>query len=279
MARELLITATRLRSLLTSNAHLIIDCRFDLKDTQAGFAAYLESHIPGAVYAHLDNDLSSHVTDSSGRHPLPDADEFAAFLARIGWVPGTSIVAYDDADGSIAARLWWLMKYFGHDCGVLLDGGFKAWCEAGFELESGPSESTGSSAELLVADNRLVLTTAEVVDGLARREILLVDARARERFAGEIEPIDTLAGHIPDAVNYPFTLNLGPDGTFKPVAEIYAGLQAIRGQNQVQMCGSGVSACSNIFAAELAGLEPAKLYVGSWSEWIRDPSRPIAVFN
>jgi len=206
---------------------------------------------------------------------LPDAESFAAFLARIGWVPGTTIVAYDDADGSIAARLWWLMKYFGHDCGVLLDGGYKAWCEAGLEFESGPVELRNSSAEQLVGDKGLVLTTTEVVDGLARREILLVDARATQRFAGEIEPIDTIAGHIPGAVNYPYTLNFKPDSSFKPVAEIRESLKAIGGRNQVHMCGSGVSACSNIFAAELAGLEPSKLYVGSWSEWIRDSSRPI----
>ena len=276
MARKILISATELHPLLTRNAPVVVDCRFDLKDTEAGFAAYLDAHIPGAVYAHLDDDLSSLVTDTSGRHPLPGAEAFAAFLARIGWAPGTSMVAYDGADGSIATRLWWLMKYFGQDCCVLLDGGFKAWCEAGLELESGPAEPVESSAEHLVGDHRLVRTTAEVVDDLAGREILLVDARSAERFAGEIEPIDTVAGHVPGAVNYPFTLNLEPDGTFKPVAEIRTGLQAIGGQTQVHMCGSGVSACANLFAAELAGMEPPKLYVGSWSEWIRDPSRPIA---
>ena len=275
MARKILISALQLHSLLPGNVCVVVDCRFSLKDTQAGFTAYLDAHIPGAVYAHLDDDLSSPVTDSSGRHPLPDAEAFAAFLARIGWVPGTTIVAYDDADGSIAARLWWLMKYFGHDCSVLLDGGYKAWSEAGLELESGSAEPGNSSAEHLVGDSGLVLTTIEVADGLARHEILLVDARAPQRFAGEIEPIDTIAGHIPGAVNYPFTLNLEPDGSFKPVAGICESLKAIGGRNQVHMCGSGVSACANIFAAELAGLESSKLYVGSWSEWIRDPSRPI----
>lgn len=277
MARKILVSPTELHSVLTSNTHVIVDCRFDLKDTQAGYAAYIESHIPGAVYAHLDNDLSSHVTASSGRHPLPDAEAFAAFLARIGWIPGLTIVAYDDADGSIAARLWWLMKYFGHDCGAILNGGFKAWCEAGLELESGSVEIECSTAELLVGDPGLVLTTSEVVSGLERREILLVDARAPERFAGKVEPIDAVAGHVPGAVNYPFMLNIGPDGAFKQIAEIRSGLQTIKGKNQVHMCGSGVTACSNIFAAELAGLEPAKLYVGSWSEWIKDPLRPVCV--
>lgn len=279
MTRQILFSPSGLRSIQKISGCVTFDCRFDLKDPQAGFNAYLEAHVPGAVYAHLDDDLSSVVTGKSGRHPLPDADLFASFLARSGWHPGKLLVAYDYADGSIAARLWWLMKYFGHDCGALLDGGINAWNEAGFELESGQADGTGSTAVSLNVNNELVLSTAKIIESLRANEIVLLDARAAERFAGEIEPIDTVAGHIPGAVSYPFTLNLTANGAFQPVGKIREGFQKLAishaGHDLVHMCGSGVTACSNIFAAELAGLEGSKLYVGSWSEWIRDSSRPI----
>ena len=279
MARQILFSPSELHSMQKSSGCVTFDCRFDLKDTQAGFNAYLESHIPGAVYAHLDDDLSSAITSTSGRHPLPGAEQFASFLARSGWCPGKLLVAYDDADGSIAARLWWLMRYFGDDCGALLNGGISAWREAGFELESGHADSSGVPAVSLSAEEELVLSTSEVLEGLAKNEIVLLDARAAERFTGKIEPIDSVAGHIPAAVNYPFALNLAANGTFRPVKEFREAFQKLdpshTGQDLVHMCGSGVTACSNIFAAELAGVERSKLYVGSWSEWIRDPSRPV----
>lgn len=279
MTRQILLSPSDLHLFQEQDECVTFDCRFDLKDTQAGFDSYLESHIPGAVYAHLDDDLSGVVSATSGRHPLPDAASFASFLARSGWCPGKLAVAYDNAGGSIAARLWWLMKYFGHDCGALLDGGFNAWGEAGFDLESGQVKVVEQPAVKLHADRDLVLSTADIIENLGRGEIVLVDARASERFAGEIEPIDSVAGHIPGSVNYPCMLNISANGTFHPVEELRKGLQKLAGgrdaQDLVHMCGSGVTACSNIFAAELAGLKGAKLYVGSWSEWIRDPSRPL----
>lgn len=262
---------------------VIVDCRFVLDSPGEGYEDYLESHIPGAVYAHLDRDLSGPVSKSSGRHPLPDADKFATFLGRSGWQPGAKLVAYDDAGGAIAARLWWLMRYFGHDCAALLDGGIPAWWAAGYELESGPSlTSSLPVAGFRVCDD-LMMSTSEIVEGLHRGRIVVADARARERFTGEVEPIDPVAGHIPGSVNYPYNMNLVPNGMFKTVEEVRNGLLTLTGghkpQDMVHMCGSGVTACHNIFAAELAGLKGSKLYVGSWSEWIRDPSRPVAPAN
>ena len=277
---RLLISPRDLHAAAGNKAFLIFDCRFALSDPGSGYRDYLQAHIPGAVYAHLDNDLSGPVTDTSGRHPLPKAAEFAAFLARSGWRPGVVPVAYDQADGSIAARLWWLMKYFGHDCAVLLDGGFKAWQAAGYELESGQPAITGATPVSLQANHELVRSTADILAGLDGGGAVLADVRAGERFRGEAEPIDAVAGHIPGAVNYPYQLNVLADGRFKSAAQIRDGLDKLtqRGHSGdlVYMCGSGVTACHAIFAAEMAGLKGSGLYAGSWSEWIRDPSRPVA---
>jgi thiosulfate/3-mercaptopyruvate sulfurtransferase len=279
MKRQILFSPPDLRSVQKDPGCITVDCRFDLKDTGAGFEKFLESHIPGAVYAHLDDDLSSAVTSTSGRHPLPDPDSFAAFLARLGWSPGKLLVVYDDGNGSIATRLWWLMKYFGHDCAALLEGGMAAWRQAGFAVESGRTDMTEASAVSLKANEDLLYTTLDLVEGLENGSTVLVDARAARRFRGEVEPIDPVAGHIPGALNYPLTTNLSRDGRFKPVEDLRSGFQKLVGEvtdrDLVHMCGSGVTACLNLFAAELAGLKGSKLYVGSWSEWIRDPSRPV----
>jgi len=283
MSQQILISAQELHEAQKDKALIIADCRFDLGDPGSGYRDFLQAHIPGAVYAHLDDDLSSPVTNSSGRHPLPDADRFAVFLAQSGWQPGTRLVAYDNAGGSIAARLWWLMKYFGHDGAALLDGGFPAWQSAGYALESGSVEPVRkvpvNFSANFSARNDLVVSTAEVLESLGEHDMGLTDVRASERFQGEIEPIDSVAGHIPGSVNFPFQLNLSPNGGFRPVQEIREGLLTLSGEqpakDRVYMCGSGVTACHTIFAAELAGLSDSKLYAGSWSEWIRDPSRPV----
>jgi len=279
MAGNILVSAQDLRRIQKESNCLVVDCRFALNKPEAGYQAYLKGHIPGAVYAHLDDDLSSPVTRSSGRHPLPEAEKFALFLGRSGWEPGKSLIVYDDASGAIASRLWWLMKYFGHNCAALLNGGIQAWQAAGFQLESGKiSVPARPAANLQVCDG-LVIATPEIVSGLDKKEIVLVDARAQKRFEGKVEPIDAVAGHIPGALNYPCDRNLSEDGLFKTTDEVRSGLLKLTGdpaaQNLVHMCGSGVTACQNIFAAELAGLNDSKLYVGSWSQWIRDPSRPV----
>jgi len=279
MAKPILLSVRELRAVLETTECVIIDCRFVLEEPGAGFEDYLDSHIPGAVYAHLDNNLSGPLTDTGGRHPLPDAHQFAVVLGNSGWKPGKLLVAYDDAGGAVAARLWWLMRYFGHDGAALLDGGIPAWWAAGYELESGRSSATSLPVTDFEICDDLAISTLEIIKAMDRHAIVLADARARERFTGEIEPIDSVAGHIPGSVNYPYNINLAPNGTFKTVEDIRNGHLALAGNHQAQdivhMCGSGVTACHNIFAAELAGLPGSRLYVGSWSEWIQDPSRLI----
>jgi len=279
MTAKILFSVQELHSLQIDGDCLIVDCRFVLADPDAGYKAYLESHIPGAVYAHLDDDLSGPVTNDSGRHPLPFAGGFAEFLGRIGWQPGMTLVVYDNVGGAIAARLWWLMKYFGHDGSAMLDGGISAWQAAAYELESGAINVKPMPVVDFTVREDLVVSTSELVSKLEDDQIVLADARDRERFAGEVEPIDRVAGHIPGSVNYPYSLNLTSSGEFRAVDDIRQGLCALtenqRSRDLVHMCGSGVTACHNIFAAELAGIKESKLYVGSWSEWIRDASRPI----
>ncbi len=280
MTRKLLISAKSLRDLLQDENCIIFDCRFNLLEPDAGFASYLQAHIPGAVYAHLDRDLAGQLSGQSGRHPLPDVDNFAGFLGRSGWCPGKLLVAYDDVGGAIAARLWWLLKYFGQKRAALLDGGVPAWRAAGFATECGETHTQSRTPANLNARNELVTSTVELIEGLGRRNITLVDARARARFAGETEPIDSVAGHIPGAVNYPFSLNLDAADKFRTPEEIRSGLANLDADREtagrVHMCGSGVTACHNLFATGLAGLPDAQLYVGSWSEWIQDPFRPVS---
>ncbi len=280
MTKNILFSAQELHTAQQNKECIVVDCRFVLDDRDAGYEDYLESHIPGAVYAHLDDDLAGPLSRSNGRHPLPDADKFALFLSRSGWQPGLRLVAYDDAGGAIAARLWWLMKYFGHDCAALLDGGIPAWWTAGYGLESGRASAVSRPVTNFKACNDLVMSTSEIIERLGGNGIVLADARVTDRFKGKIEPIDAVAGHIPGSVNYPYSINLCQDGRFKTVEDVRNGLLNLltgrEAKDLVQMCGSGVTACHNIFAAELAGLKGSKLYVGSWSEWIKDPSRPVA---
>jgi thiosulfate/3-mercaptopyruvate sulfurtransferase len=279
MSHHMLLSARELHSLQKDSKCVVVDCRFSLDDTSAGQRQFLQAHIPGSVYAHLDDDLSSPITANSGRHPLPTAAQFASFLGRSGWQPGMEMVVYDDAGGAIAARLWWLMKYFGHDVASMLDGGISAWQAAGYGLESGVSDVSAKPPVSLAASNELVISAKEIADSLVSNGIVLVDARARERFTGEVEPLDSVAGHIPGSVNYPYSLNLDENGNFATPDLIREGmLPFISGQgvaDLVHMCGSGVTACHNILAAEMAGLSGSRLYAGSWSEWIRDEKRPV----
>jgi thiosulfate/3-mercaptopyruvate sulfurtransferase len=279
MMQKILYSPQELQAQLGRRATVVVDCRFDLGDTGAGYRDYLEAHIPGAFYAHLDDDLSSPITVNSGRHPLPNEDNFAALLSRIGWQPGARLVAYDNAGGSIAARLWWLMKYFGHDCAGLLDGGIAAWQAAGYELEGGRVTTNRKSPVALNAKSEMVTSTDQIFANQESNDMILVDVRSSERFSGQIEPIDPVAGHVPGALNYPLQLSLSHEGRFKPAQQIRGSLLGLLkghpAKEVVFMCGSGVTACHTVFAAQLAGLKRSKLYAGSWSEWIRDPARPV----
>jgi thiosulfate/3-mercaptopyruvate sulfurtransferase len=254
----------------------VFDCRFDLAKPEAGRAAYAEGHIPGARFADLEADLSGPVTPASGRHPLPDPDQLAARLGAWGVDRMVQVVVYDADIGAYAARLWWLLRWLGHDAVALLDGGLRAWTEAGGALTTALPERAPRRFTAEV-DSRLEVPIAALRAG---GQGPLIDARTAERFRGEAEPIDPVAGRIPGAVNLPLAGNLDPRGRFLPAAELRARYAATLGaaapEGAIHYCGSGVSACHNVLAMEHAGLHGSRLYVGSWSEWIRDPSRPVA---
>jgi thiosulfate/3-mercaptopyruvate sulfurtransferase len=279
MVFKTLIDVGSLQELLGKPQLAVIDCRFDLMNPNAGRQAYMAGHIQGARYADLNRDLSAPIGPDTGRHPLPAPDAFATRLGSLGIGNQTQVVAYDDANGSLAARLWWMLRWVGHDAAAVLDGGLKAWISSGGALESG-EPNPGAEHFTPQVDSHAALSTAELERSLRDPKLILVDARAAERYAGQVEPIDAAAGHIPGAVNHPFTGNLDADARFLPAAELkrrwqerLAGKDA---KNLVAMCGSGVTACHNLLSLEVAGLPGAKLYAGSWSEWIRDPRRPIA---
>jgi thiosulfate/3-mercaptopyruvate sulfurtransferase len=275
-----LIDANTLSEHLSLNDLTLIDCRFDLANTQWGEAEYSRAHLPAALYLHLDRDLSSPVTPGSGRHPLPDPQVFARRLAALGVGPDSQIVAYDQGNAAYAARLWWLARWIGLRNVAVLDGGIAAWRAAGMPLET--TVRTPQPREQLaisLADNAWV--SSEAVNELRLRPgNLLVDARGAERFAGRNETLDPVSGHVPGARNRPFLDNLGADGRFLPAAALRERFGVLLGSvpptGVVAMCGSGVTACHNLLALEHAGLHGARLYAGSWSEWIRDPRRPIA---
>jgi len=275
---EVLVTVKRLEELIAGAQCVVVDCRFDLADDAKGRVDYLAGHIPGAHYAHLGEDLSSPMTPESGRHPLPHAGAFANFLSRIGWEESKLLVAHDDRSNAFAVRLWWLMRYFGKHA-ALLDGGFEAWTRAGMHVETGAVQQSASSVPDLSGDASVIVTAAEIMSNLGSRALTLVDARAPERFSGQSEPLDARGGHIPNAVNRPFSMNLDANGCFRPGNELRADFESLlKGRamdSVVHYCGSGVTACHNRFAMELAGLGTGRVYPGSWSEWSRDESRPI----
>lgn len=255
---------------------VVVDCRFDLLKPQAGQEAYALGHIPGAVYADLNQDLSSPVTAHSGRHPLPDPHDFAQQLGKWGIGNTSQVVVYDASNGGYAVRLWWMLRWLGHAAVALLDGGFAAWQAA--ELPVMAQIPTPITRQFIPAVHPdMNLTTVQIRDGMASHTITIVDARTSVRYAGEVEPIDPVAGHIPTALNYPYEGNCTAKGCFLPASQLKARFAALSDHPDrvVHMCGSGVTACHNLLAMEIAGLSGSKLYAGSWSEWVRDPTNPI----
>lgn len=252
---------------------VVVDCRFDLAAPEAGRLAYLEAHVPGACYAHLDHDLSGPPATDHGRHPLPGPARLSALFGALGIDATRRVVAYDDAGGMFAARLWWMLRYMGHDAVAVLDGGWQAWVNAGGTTMSG--EERPAARRFSGTPRRERLVTLDEVAGASQ----LVDARAAPRYRGEVEPLDPVAGHIPGALNRPSAENFGPDGRFKPAEQLRAEFDALLAGRApatvVHHCGSGVTAVPNLIAMELAGLGPTGLYAGSWSEWCRDPRRPV----
>ncbi len=269
-----IIDANTLVLHLNNPDYWIVDCRFNLADTSYGQKAYTQNHIPSAYYLHLDHDLSSPITPQSGRHPLPDLHKLAATLTQLGLRQDSQVIVYDDSAGAMAVRLWWLLRWLGHEAVAVLDGGFPAWQQQQLPVTQViPDSRPAANFKPNVQADFIV----ETRDLLSEHTWQLVDARAAERFRGEMEPIDPIAGHIPGAINRPLTDNL-INGRFKTAIQLKAEWQQILGDinphNVVHMCGSGVTACHNQLAMEMAGLNGSRLYAGSWSEWIRDLTRP-----
>ena len=267
---------------LTSHLYegwVIVDCRYDLQNESWGHEQYRGSHVPGAVYASLGEDLAAPRTGRNGRHPVPSVEVLAATFGRLGISRDRQVVAYDQDSGMYASRLWWSLRYLGHDTVAVLDGGWAKWAREGRPVAAGDERRLPAT---FVASPRpeMRLDVEDVAARLGDASMLLVDARAAERFEGRTEPIDRMAGHIPGAANHFFKSNLADDSTMLPPGELkkaFTHLLDGRDPSQAVMyCGSGVTACHNLFAMELAGLAGSRLYPGSWSEWCSDPSRPVA---
>lgn len=275
---DFLIDVDELNRHLHEPSWRIVDCRFELTQPDKGHEDYLKGHIPGAVYAHLDRDLAGRVTPQTGRHPLPEPAAFASTLGAWGISRRTRVIVYDQASGGIAARLWWMLRWVGHENVALLNGGFEAWQRAGLALERDPPDVEPAVYEAR-ADDGMIATTSEIATAVsAGQPPQLVDARGRERFAGRTEPIDPVAGHVPGARNFPFDTSLRPDGSWRPPGELARELSGAldRERPWIAMCGSGVTACHLALSAGIAGFPAPRLYAGSFSEWIRDPGRPVA---
>jgi thiosulfate/3-mercaptopyruvate sulfurtransferase len=289
-----LITVPQLQALQASGAPLMVfDCSFDLMNPAAGQEQYRQAHIPGAVYAHLDTALSDKgVPDvggrhqvpadaaSGGRHPLPSREKFAIWLSSVGFANNMQAVAYDRNGANYCGRLWWMLKWAGHEAVAVLDGGLQAWTAAG-GAATNQEEPSQFQSNFTLAPERAKLVNADAITAaLGRPRQTLIDARANPRFKGEVEPLDPVAGHIPGALNRPFALNIGTDGKFKPAAQLKTEFEALLAGRDaatvVHHCGSGVSAIPNLLAMEVAGLGTTALYAGSWSDWVSDASRPVA---
>jgi thiosulfate/3-mercaptopyruvate sulfurtransferase len=274
-----LISTAALAARIEDPAFVAVDCRFKLDDTTWGERAYDAAHIAGAVYAHLDRHLSGAKTGTNGRHPLPDPARLRETFGQLGIASGVQVVAYDQDNGMFASRLWWLLRWLGHDAVAVLDGGFAKWIAEGGPTRSGnerraPRLFSGEPRDDMIVDASAVASIATAADWR------LVDARAPERYRGEVEPLDKIPGHIPGATNYFFGRNVDEHGIFRSPDQIRGQLQepfgGVSTDHVVCYCGSGVTACHNLLALEYAGFRGAKLYPGSWSEWCSDPGRPVS---
>ncbi len=275
---QTLIDAEQLHRRLDDPEWVIVDCRFSLDNPERGRREYAAAHIPGAVYAHLDHDLSGRVVPGvTGRHPLPEIETFSQKLSGWGVGSGVQVIAYDDSGGAIAARLWWLLQYLGHEPAAVLDGGWQAWQAAGHPTQSGTHQPIGRKFRPRLRPELLV-TTEMVAHKTQDPRWLIVDSRAADRFRGVREPIDPIAGRIPGAVNAPHAGTVA-DGHFLPEQLLRQRFQQLLGpvppEHVIFYCGSGVTAARNLLGMAHAGLGLGRLYAGSWSEWITDPTRPV----
>jgi len=273
-----LISTKELAEHLNDQVWIVFDCRHDLADPAAGARAYAHSHVRGAVHVSLDGDLSGAKTGSNGRHPLPEAAAFCARMAERGLRNNMQVVTYDATGGAFAARLWWMLRWVGHERVAVLDGGWNAWLKAGLPVTAeSPPIARGDFSGI---PRGVTVDVAQVAAAIGKPQTRLIDARSPDRFRGENETLDAVGGHIPGATNRFFQNNLGSDGCFKPAAQLREEFSAVLGDatpaQAVHQCGSGVTACHNLLAMEIAGLNGSRLFPGSWSEWCSDPQRPVA---
>ena len=275
-----LVSCAQLATHLDDPQWRVFDCRHQLSDVGYGARAYAEGHLPGASFLHLDRDLSAPMNGRNGRHPLPDPQRLADLLGAAGVADATQVVVYDDAGGMVAGRLWWLLRWLGHERVAVLDGGIGQWLKEGRPLTTEMPVAAPTRFAEKIAPRDWVLSADEVQARIGSDELCLVDARAPDRFRGENETLDAVGGHIPGARNRFFRDNLDAQGLYRPAAELrrefLALLDGVDPARVVMYCGSGVSACHNLLAMELAGLPMARLYAGSWSEWCSDTARPVA---
>ena len=275
---SLLVSVRELAVHLHDPAWRIFDCRHDLTNPAFGELTYAQAHIPGAQFLHLDRDLSGETTGRNGRHPLPERSAFASRLGALGVDQSNQVVAYDDAGGMFAARLWWMLRWLGHDEVAILDGGLQAWLSAGMALSHETVQVV--PAHFVPQQGAQPVVANDVAARLGKRDSILIDARSPDRFRGESEMLDPVGGHIPGARNRCFRDNLGADLRFKPAEVLRSDFAVLVGTADpatvIHQCGSGVTACHNLLAMEIAGLSGSRLYAGSWSEWCADASRPIA---
>ena len=274
-----LIEAQELKKLIDEQQDfLLFDCRFDLVDSEAGYKSYLEGHIPGAIYVHSDKDLASEKNGRNGRHPLPSIAAWQKTYAALGITPNSRVVIYDNQSCMYTVRLWWMLKAVGHQHIELLNGGYQIWCQLGYPSEQSETFRKAVPETTLTPFMNLVLV-GDVVANLESKNFTILDARSNDRFHGQNETLDPVAGHIPGALNRFFKDNLKSDGTFKESNTLLSEFKSILGElpseKIVHQCGSGITACHNMFAMELAGLMGSSIYAGSWSEWSSDPSRPV----
>jgi thiosulfate/3-mercaptopyruvate sulfurtransferase len=274
-----LISTKDLAARIEDPAFVVCDVRHDLGQPETwGEAQYRRAHIPGARFVYMDRDLSAPKSGANGRHPLPSVEACAALFRRLGIDRSKQVVTYDQGPGTYAARMWWMLRWLGHEAVAVLDGGFAVWEREGRAVTT--AAPLVMPASFVAHPTVPSVDVAQVAANLSSPSMLLVDARGRERFRGDVEPIDKVAGHIPGSINRPYTDNMTADGHFKPATELRADFAALIGKRAptdvVHSCGSGVTACHNLLAMEHAGLGGTRLYAGSWSEWSADPARPIA---
>lgn len=277
---DTILDANKACVLIAEGDCVVLDCRFSLGQPERGREAFRQGHLPLAQYVHLDEDLSSPVTSHSGRHPLPPIESFSEKLSDWGISPATQVIVYDDAGGLYAARAWWMLRWCGHRRVAVLDGGIESWNSNSFELSTELHSATAPRPYPTTARQEWVFDSSDIGSGLDNGEIVLIDARGAERFAGTEEPVDPVAGHVPGAINRPATDNLNEHGRFKSSRELLGEWRNVllnrEDRRIVSMCGSGVTACHNLLSLKIAGLGDCALYAGSWSCWISDPKNPVA---